>query len=394
MNLKVNESLPKFFVMKKYLKYLLTGSLVVIAIILVLVKYWDYVINPWTRNGQVRAEIIQITPRVSGPIVNLPIKDNQFVKAGEILFQIDPRTYEVSLEQAIAQLDETGYDVSALEKQVESSQAALEVSKANIQQVQSSMKEIDSQVNTNRREFKRQELLLPKGSTSQKAVDQARTAYEVSLNQKRGAVAALVQAKASVREAQASLEKAQASLGQLGDDNAQIRAAIAAVKQAELNLEFTTVKAPVDGYVTNLLLRMGSQTVANQPALALVDINSYWIDGYFKENYVADVQSGNQAIVTLMTYNDTPLDGFVESLGWGISQSDGSTGFQLLPTIAPTFEWIRLAQRIPVRIHLINVPEHIKLRVGTTCSVLVKTGTQVSEQERRSKTPAVPSILQ
>ena len=85
-----------------------TGIIVLVAIIAVLLKYWDYVVNPWTRDGQVRAEVIQVTPRVSGPIVALAIKDNQFVKAGDLLFEIDPRTFAVSLDQARAQYDKTG----------------------------------------------------------------------------------------------------------------------------------------------------------------------------------------------------------------------------------------------------------------------------------------------
>ena len=132
----------------------------------------------------------------------------------------------------------------------------------------------------------------------------------------------------------------------------------------------------MDGYVTNVNLRLGSQVVANQPALALVDVNSYWIDGFFKETSLASIEPGNKAVVTLMGYRDTPLDAYVESVGWGISLTDGTTGFELLPNVSPTFEWIRLAQRVPVRVHLVDVPEHIKLRVGTTCSVLVKTGTE------------------
>jgi len=94
--------------MKKFLKYFLTGAIVAVAVILVLFKYWDYGVNPWTRDGQVRAEVIQLTSRVSGPIVALPIRDNQFVKAGDLLFEIDPRTFQASLDQARAQLDETG----------------------------------------------------------------------------------------------------------------------------------------------------------------------------------------------------------------------------------------------------------------------------------------------
>ena len=170
------------------------------------------------------------------------------------------------------------------------------------------------------------------------------------------------------------MAEAKANLGAPGDANASIREARAAVRQAELDLEFTKVRAPADGYITNLNLRIGSQAVANQPVLALVDVNSYWVHGFFRETFIGQIQKGDKAIITLMAYPDTPIEGYVDSLGWGIAQQDGSTGFELLPNISPTFEWIRLAQRVPVRIHLAEVPEEIKLRVGTTASVLVKTG--------------------
>jgi multidrug resistance efflux pump len=360
--------------MQKYRKYVLTGIIVILALIVVLVKYWDYMGNPWTRNGQVRAEVIQLTARVSGPIINLPIKDNQFVKAGDLLFEIDPRTFQTDLERAKAQLDETGEGVEAMIREVDASMAQVEMAKSNIQVAESSIREIDSKIATNLAEYERQKILLPKGSTSQKAVDNAKVAYDVAVEQKKSAMASLSQARASVRQSQASYAKSQVSLGELGVKNTKIRAALTAVRQAELNLEFTKIKAPVDGYITNLNLRKGSQANAGQPVLALVDVNSYWIDGFFKENSIANIRAGNKAVVTLMSYSDTPLKAEVESIGWGISQQDGSTGFELLPNVSPTFEWIRLAQRIPVRIHLLEVPEHIKLRVGSTCSVLVKTG--------------------
>jgi multidrug resistance efflux pump len=126
--------------------------------------------------------------------------------------------------------------------------------------------------------------------------------------------------------------------------------------------------------------------------LALVDINSFWVDGLFKETSIGKIGEGHKAVVTLMAYPDTPLEGYVDSIGWGIAKQDGSTGFELLPNISPTFEWIRLAQRVPVRIHLTNVPKEVKLRVGTTCSVLVMTGTAGSEKEKRPV--AVPRALQ
>jgi multidrug resistance efflux pump len=198
--------------------------------------------------------------------------------------------------------------------------------------------------------------------------------------------------QAQLSEAQANLAITRANLGAPGERNAQLRLAQAEVREAELNLEFAQVKAPVDGYVTNLNLRLGSQAVANQPALALVDVNSYWIVGFFRENYIEDIREGDRAIVTLMSYPDKPLEGHVDSLGWGIAQQDGSTGFDLLPNISPTFEWIRLAQRVPVRIHLEKVPEDVQLRVGTTASVLVMTGT--SKDTSKKKAVAAPKALQ
>jgi multidrug resistance efflux pump len=158
-----------------------------------------------------------------------------------------------------------------------------------------------------------------------------------------------------------------------------------------MNLEFTEVKASVDGYVTNLNLRLGSQAVANQPALALIDINSFWVHGFFREDRIGGVQPGARAIVTLMSYPDRPLEGRVDSLGWGIAQDDGSTGYNLLPNINATFEWIRLAQRVPVRIHLVDPPKDIPLRVGTTASVMVMTG---DNGNASNPVPPLPRALQ
>jgi multidrug resistance efflux pump len=306
---------------KNYQKYLLTGFFVIIAAALVIYKYWDYVINPWTRNGQVRAQVVQIAPRVTGPIVKLPIKDNQVVKAGDLLFEIDPRTFKATVNQSRAELR------SAKVRELNAKEEAQRAERIRIRNP---------------------------GAMSEEELENK---------------------KNKQRDAEASVLKFEAAL-----------------EQAKLNLEFTLVKAPVDGYVTNLNLRLGSQAVADQPALALVDFNSFWIHGFFRENSIANIRKGDRAIVTLMTYPDKPLEGRVDSLGWGIAQEDGSTGHNLLPNISPTFEWIRLAQRIPVRVHLVSVPEDIELRVGTTCSVLVMAGT--SGREKEKPPVAVPRALQ
>ncbi|MGD8208134.1 MAG: biotin/lipoyl-binding protein, partial [Thiohalocapsa sp.] len=132
--------------MTKNKKYLVTGAVVLVAAAAVLLKYWEYVVNPWTRDGQVRAQVVQVTPRVSGPIVDLPIQDNQFVKAGDLLFQIDPRTFEAALAQARAQYDKTLDDYDALDKQVEAAAAQVKVAEASVTKARSAIKATESTI--------------------------------------------------------------------------------------------------------------------------------------------------------------------------------------------------------------------------------------------------------
>jgi multidrug resistance efflux pump len=372
--------------MKHYVKQLFTFLLVAIAIGLVLIKYWDYVLNPWTRDGQVRANVVQIASRISAPIINLPIKDNQFVKAGDLLFELDPRTFKAAVDQAKAQLENTGDNVKALERQVDVSKANVESALAIIEESKRSISQLHATVVKNNAELIRQTDLIKARATSRKSLEEAQANHDIAIQQEFSAKAALIGANASLGESKASLAKAEAQLGAIGNSNAQVKAALAALRTAELNYEFTKVYAPVDGYVTNINIRLGTQSVANQPILALVDTNSYWIAGYFQEDDIRNINAGDTAIVT---YSDLAIKGTVDSVGWGISQADGSTGFELLPSISATFEWIRLAQRVPVRIHLDELPEEVLLRVGTTCSVMAIT------EGTGSKTPMpAPLLLQ
>ena len=302
-------------------RYAISAGIVLAALLVIAFKYWDYAVHPWTRNGQVRAQVIQIAPRVTAPIVQLPIADNQRVAKGDLLFEIDPRTFQAALNEAQARLDSA---------------------------------KITARNRRNDAKRYRNAARTSPGSISAEDLDQAED------EEKAAAVA--------------------------------VEAAAANVESRDLDLEFTQVRAPVDGYVTNLNLRLGSQAVANQPALALVDVNSFWVHGYFRETVIRDMRAGDRAVVTLMTYPDLPLEGRVESLGWGIAQDDGSTGYNLLPNVEPTFEWIRLAQRVPVRIQLVDLPEEVQLRVGTTASVLVMTGTH--DDDGGVAAPPVPRPLQ
>ena len=145
----------------------------------------------------------------------------------------------------------------------------------------------------------------------------------------------------------------------------------AMVEEAELNLEYTKIHAPTDGFITNLNLRVGSQVVANTPVVALIDADSFWIEGYFKETDLKGVKPKDTAYITLLTNTDEVLEGQIESIGYGIAKTDGITGSQLLPNVNPNFQWIRLAQRIPVKVKLTELPKSVQLRVGMTASIKI-----------------------
>ena len=290
--------------MKKTIAIFLTLGIIGAAAWLGYKKYQHYLHNPWTRDGQVRSQVIQITPRVTGMVTAIHIKDNQFVHQGELLFEIDPSTYKLKVKQAQARLKRT-----------------IEASRGY------------------KTEYERLKSIFAKdkGAVSQKDLIRSEVNYFKSL--------------------------------------ADIDSAKEALHAAKLNLEFTQVKAPVDGWVSNINFQIGSQATANKPLLALVDKKSFWVFGFFREDMIKDVHEGDEAIVTLMAYPDTPLKGKVESIAWGIAPRDGNPGQNLLPSVQPVFAWIRLAQRIPVRIELKKpLPKGVVLRVGMSATVLVKKG--------------------
>lgn len=374
--------------MTKFLKPLLTIAVVGTAVGLGAVKYADYLSNPWTRDGQIRANVIAVAPRVSGPIVALPIIDNQHVKAGELLFRIDPRTFAAQVNQARANYDSVIDQLASLDQQIRAGRAAVAQAEAQVSQAQAQLREAEANAVQAEREFRRYEDLLKSGFTSRSNYEAQLRNMQVTAATRDRSAAALTQSQSGLQEAQAQLATAVAKRGAEGDSNAQLRAARAALETAQLNLDFTEQHASVDGYITNLNLRLGSQAIANQPSLALIDEKSYWVDAYFRETAIGGIKPGDQAYITFMAYPDHAIPGRVESIGWGIAKQDGSTGANLLPVVQPSFEWIRLAQRVPVRVGLGTLPPEVALRVGTTASVLIRTGTSDKPP------PPAPRLLQ
>ena len=287
--------------MKK--RYLATFVLVLSAIGILFTLYQNYNSQPWTRDAQVRASIVQITPRVTGQVIAVHINDNVRVKKGDLLFEIDNSIYLANLHQATA---------------------AIKQAKAAV----------DKALNEQHRSV-RLEKLTP-GAVPVLTLNNLENAVQIA--------------------------------------NANLDAAKATEESMQLNLDFTKVYAPTDGYITNFHLRVGAQVVAYSPVVALIDEHSFWIEGFFKENDLQGVTDNDKAYVTLLTHGEQSLQGYVQSISYGIAKADGSTGNDLLPNVSANFQWIRLAQRIPVKVKLTHVPENVQLRVGMTASVKIIKG--------------------
>lgn len=255
-----------------------------------------YADTPWTRDGRVRANVIQVTPDVSGAATDLTVQDNQTVKKGDVLFLIDQARYKLALDQAEATVDGRFGELQQRRKEAE------------------------------RRDR------LTSAAVADEAREQARTA--------------VVTAEAAWRQA------------------------IVERDVAKLNFDRTVVRSPVNGYVTNLLLNEGDYATAGKAAVAVVDSDSFYVAGYFEETKLRAIREGDPATVRLMGH-DGDLTGRVESVARAIVDRDNVTSADLIANVNPSFTWVRLAQRIPVRIKLDPLPAGLTLAAGMTATVVV-----------------------
>lgn len=276
-------------------RYALTLSAVAVATLLAFMVWKHYAQTPWTRDGRVRADVVQIAPDISGPVSRVAVRDNQWVNRGDVLYAIDPHWLKLSVLSAQA-------DVEA----------------------------------------KRHELLMRQDAARRRAQIKGMISSE-DFQQTRSAASV---AAANYQGARAALELAQ------------------------LNLSHAVVRSPVAGYVTHLRLRPGNYATAGETKVAIIDAQSFWVVGYFEETKLRHIHVGNTAQVSLMGF-DPIITGHVESIGRGIGDSNDETGGLGLPEVNPTFNWVRLAQRVPVRIQLDALPEGIVLVAGLSASVSI-----------------------
>jgi RND family efflux transporter MFP subunit len=280
-----------------YLRYAITAAMLILAILVGRYLWNDNMTSPWTRDGRVKADVINIAADVSGIVTRVAVRDNQFVHKGDLLFTIDNSRYANTLAQTEAELAS-----QQAEKGMRSKEAARRAG-------------LDSSIVTSEN-----------------------------------------------RETAASMSSMA---------GAKYLAVLAARDTAKLNLERTEVRAPVDGYVTNLRVFSGDYAAAGSAKLAIIGSNSFYVYGYFEETKLPYL-AVNDPVEIRMLDGQPAMQGHIESISRGITDRDAATGRELLADVNPTFNWVRLAQRVPVRIHIDNLPADHRLVAGTTCTVVVK----------------------
>lgn len=272
-----------------------TLLILTLAVVLVRSLWLHYMESPWTRDGRVRADVINIAPDVAGLVADVMVRDNQKVEAGDLLLRIDPEHYRVAVKQA--------------EALVAARKAALDMRKVNAD--------------------------------------------------RRADMDDLVVSRESREDA-----------GHLADSAlAEYQEAVAALDAAKLNLSRTEVRAPVSGHITNLNVYKGDFAERGEASMALVDDRSFYVNGYFEETRLPRIGVGDRAELRLMS--GQRLTGHVDSIARGIYDRDNPESRELIADVNPTFNWVRLAQRVPVRIHLDEVPEGVLLAAGMTCTVVI-----------------------
>jgi multidrug resistance efflux pump len=313
------------------------------AVVLGIWVYREVYRHPRTDDAFVRANFIGIAPHVSGPIVELPIVDNQRVRRGDLLFVVDPRPYEAALAGAVADLELTDLEVRGYDQAVAAAEALLAQRESDALYAEKYLARVEP--------------LLRGEFVTRDEVELARTRS--------------VAARAQVEAARAEVQRARDVLGQLGDVNARRQAAAAAVRDAELNVEYCHVRAPFDAYVTNLNIAVGQYANQGQQIFALIDDREWYVMANFRESFLASIEPGMPVEVYLISYPNRRFQGHVQGIGWGLHQANGAS-VGVLPQVEPTLNWVRLAQRFPVRIRLEEPdPEH-PYRMGQTAVVTVR----------------------
>lgn len=325
------------------------GTLVVLG--LCLVFFFLYIradrVMPYSDQARVQALTVPLAPQVSGYVTEIPARLHGEVEPGELMVQLDTAQYQIAVRSARASLDNALQQLGVSSAAVEAAAAGLAAARA-----QESIAQI---------QYDRLEQIA------------ARNASALAQADRDNAGAALQQAKAAVAASAADLERARAALGPEGFDNPSVRAAFAALEQAEFNLAQTSLRAPIRGGVESLQLDIGHFAGAGQPLLTLVSYTDVWIQVDMKENNLAHLEPGTPVRLILDVLPGRVFQGSVRSLGLGV-RSSSTTARGELPQVSPTTGWLRQPQRFPVVVDLGEDVPAEALRVGSQANVMAFTG--------------------
>ncbi|HKC42641.1 MAG TPA: multidrug transporter subunit MdtN [Burkholderiales bacterium] len=318
-----------------------------IGLAVYVVYYLDQ--SPRTDDAYVRADTIGVAAQVSGRIVNLRVHDNQAVKQGDVLFEIDPEPYRYALQRARAALDSLEKQIGLTQRDVRAQQFAATAARANIERAK-------AQANQAADTLGRIEPLLAKEYVTAEQVDQARTA-------KRSADAALEVARRDADRAAAAVSGVDALVAKLGE----LRAAVAT---AEYDLKQTVVRAPFDGRVIDLDIAQGEYAATGRRLFTLIDARNWYVIANFRETQLREIRPGMTAEVYLMSDPRRRFAGTVHSIGFGVFPEDGGASANGLPRVPRSINWVRVAQRFPVRIRVGDPPADL-FRIGASAVALV-----------------------
>ena len=346
--------------------FLITLGTVVLAGFLGWELWGVYLGSPWTRDATVRALVVTMAPEVAGHIVELPVVDNQYVHKGDLLMVIDPTNYTIAVSQAEAAVQQAQASVQSVEAQMTVQQAQIGNNDAQLALAKAALVFAQQQA-------ARYQDLAHTGYGSVQNAQQFVSQLHQQESTVQTAVEILALAHRQVELLKAQRMSAEASLAQ---NRAQLH-------QAQVNLERTRILSPANGYVTNLLAHLGDFVDAGVKTISVVDADLYWVDGYFEETNIAPIRVGDAAKITLMGYSEV-VRGHVDSIARAINVSNAQPDNQGVATVNPIFTWVRLAQRIPVRIHIDEVPPGVVLSAGMTATVEIDDRAPVSGDERRA----------
>ncbi|MCB1745698.1 MAG: HlyD family secretion protein [Gammaproteobacteria bacterium] len=306
-------------------------------------EYWLWrELHPATDDAYVQAHIVDIAARVSGPVVAVHVDENDYVEAGDVLFEIDPSTFAAAVDAARAAYDMAAQTTGASDAEVGVARSTLEERKVTLARAKRNLERAT-------------------------ALNEANLIAEAEYD---NAVATEAEAEAAVASAAADLRRAESQFGKRGNQNSRLRAAAAALTAAELELSFTRVVAPVSGWISNCTLREGAMVIEERAQFSIVEDRHWWVEANFKETDLTHLRPGQAAHIAMDMYPGLVLDGEVESLGAG-----SGAVFSLLPPENATGNWVKVTQRFPVRVAIAprhDDPDNLRpLRVGASATVTV-----------------------